>query len=266
MAPDYELAWEDLRSGFMNWPIWSRLGFLEIRRRYRRTVLGPFWTSAQLAVTVFAMGYLWAALFNQPVSEYFPFLTAGIITWALISSFLTEGSGIFLDAQGLLTSMYISRTLLVMIVIWRNLLVFLHNILVYALVVYLTGVPLNLNTLLIIPGIIIVLINGFWISLIIGLVSTRLRDVRQLVVSFLQILMFITPVVWSKDALKGRVRLTFMIELNPFYHLTELVRSPLMGQAPGILSWLFCIMMIVVGCTITFHLFSRFRQRIPYWL
>jgi lipopolysaccharide transport system permease protein len=266
LTPQYARALEDIYAGTSNWLMWSRLGWLEIRRRYRRTMVGPFWTSFNVAVMVFSMGFLWAALFNQPVATYMPYLTAGIVTWHLISSFLSEGATVFTSGAGLLTTMRIPQSLLVTTMVWRNVLVFFHNVVIFVLVMLIWQVPVTWNTLLVVPGLVLLALNGLWAGILLGVVGTRFRDMPQLLGGIVQIMMFLTPVMWSRDILKGREAIAYVIDVNPFYHAVEVVRTPLLGQAPSLVSWVVVILMIPAGTLLTLYVFSRFRQRVTYWL
>jgi ABC-type polysaccharide/polyol phosphate export permease len=266
VTPQYDRALQDVYSGVSNWLMWGRLGWLEIRRRYRRTFLGPFWTAFNIAVMVFSIGFLWAALFDQPVGTYMPYLTASVIVWQFMSTCMNEGATVFTAGTALITTMRISQTLLVVTMVWRNLLVFLHNLMIFVVVVLIWHVPVNWHTLLAVPGLVLLALNGLWVAILLGLVSTRFRDVPQLLSGLVTVLMFLTPVMWSRDILKGREAIAYVIDYNPFYYAIEVVRTPLLGQAPSLTSWLVMFFMIPLGAAFTLYIFSRFRQRVAYWL
>ena len=266
MRPDYSSAFKDVVSGIANWRMWVRLGWLDIRRRYRRTALGPFWTSFNLATLVFAMGFLWAALFNQRVGDYMPYLCASLVTWSFISTVVSEGSMVFISSQALLTSIRVTKTLLVVSMVWRNVIVFFHNLAIFVLVMLIWQVPVTWSTPLFFIGLFLLSLNGLWVGILTGLVATRFRDITQLLNGVIMIVMFCTPVMWSRDTVKGRVFISHFIDSNPFYHAMEVVRAPLLGHAPAMFSWVVTILITVVGGSLTLYIFSRFRQRITYWL
>lgn len=266
MTPQYARAIEDVRAGLSNWPMWTRLGWLDIKRRYRRTSIGPFWAASQVATMVFSVGFLWAALFGQPVSTYMPFLCSGLIVWLLFASFVNEGATVFTAAQPLLTSIRIPLTFLVVTMVWRNIIVFTHNLGVFVLVAIFWKIPITPQTLLFIPALFLLSLNGIWIGLLIGMIATRLRDIPQLVGGLLQIMMLLTPIMWSRSILSGHEAVSFLIDLNPLTHFIEVVRTPLLGGAPPLLSWAVTASSVVVGGSGTLVVFSRFRQRVSYWL
>ena len=71
--------------------IWGRLGWRENKRRYRRTVFGPFWTTVSLAMFVIALGLVWSNLWHTDPKVYLPFLTSGMLCWVLLSTICAEG-------------------------------------------------------------------------------------------------------------------------------------------------------------------------------
>ena len=117
--------------------------------------------------------------------------------------------------------------------------------------------------LLALPGLLLVLLNGALMSLCIGMVSARFRDIPQLIGSFVQIAFFVTPIFWTPDLLKGR---TFALDFNPFYHLLEIVRGPMLGTVPSSENYLAVALITLVNAVVAGTLFIRFRARISYWV
>ena len=89
------LAARDVREGIAGFAVWSTLGWLDIRQRYRRSVLGPLWITLTTLVTIAGMGPLYGALLRIPIEDFVPYLALGIIVWSLISSLIIEGCACF---------------------------------------------------------------------------------------------------------------------------------------------------------------------------
>ena len=89
-----EMAMADLRDGFAAWRLWGRMGWNDILQRYRRSVLGPFWLTASMAIMVVALGVLYAEPFNTPIRDFLPFLCTDLLVWNLLAAFLSEGGQI----------------------------------------------------------------------------------------------------------------------------------------------------------------------------
>lgn len=258
-------AGEDLLAGAFNWGVFTRLGWLEVKRRYRRTVIGPLWGSINLTVFVLALGTVGGGLLDKNFAEYLPFLAAGMIVWFWLSSTINESCTLFIAAATLFRQMQFSYSTLALALVWRNFVAFLHNIAIYFIAILLF-VPhhLTLQTLWVVPGVIVVLFNSVWVALLLGMLCLRFRDLQQMVATFVQIAMFITPIFWPPDKLDGIRRLIF-VDLNPLYSLIEIVRAPLLGTGPEFVAVAGAVVITVVGWSITFVLFGVFRRRIAYW-
>ena len=259
-----QIALIDILAGIHAINIWARLGWRDTKRRYRRTVFGPFWTTASLALFVLTLGILWANLWGHDPKTYLPYLTAGMVCWSLFSAVSTEGGACLIVQETLIKQLRISYTLLVCATVWRNVIVFFHNLIIYALVCIYGGVSITWATLLFIPGFILFCANAIWIVGLLGAVCTRYRDIQQLVGSLLQISMFLTPILWTPDQLKGRVAL--LADLNPLYHLIAIVRDPMLGVAPAPMQWIVVLAITVAGWTLLIRVMTKFRHRIVYWI
>ena len=263
MKPDYRRARADVLDGLTNWRIWSRLGWQEIKRRYRRTTLGPFWVTLSLGMFVGGMGFVWAPLFGASVSEYLPFISTGMVCWVFVSTIINEGCGTYTAAEAVIKQLNFSLSILNWILVWRNTIVLLHNLVIVAIVILVLQVPINWNMLLFFPGVLIVMVNGMWISMLLGMISARYRDVPQLVANLVQIMMFVTPVFWYAQQLGSRAK---VIDFNPLFHLIDVIRSPLLGHAPSLLSYGVDLAVAIVGWWVTMAIYARFRRRIAFWV
>lgn len=256
-------AFSDFRSGLSLWPLWMRLGWNDILQRYRRSMLGPFWLTASMAIMVIALGILYAELFNTPIHDFLPYLCVGLLVWNLISSFLIEGGTLFTGAESYIKQIRLPYSVYVYRSIWSKLIIFAHNFVIYFGVLIYFEIWPGATALLAIPGLLLVLINGAAANLWIGMVSARFRDVPQLINSGVQIVFFITPIMWKPELLRTRV---YIAEWNPFYHLVEIVRAPLLGSLPSTTNYVAVLLITAVNLIIVGAFFARFRSRISYWV
>jgi ABC-type polysaccharide/polyol phosphate export permease len=257
---------QDLANGLAKWPLWGRLGWLDIKRRYRRTIIGPFWTSISLLVFVMVIGAVGSGLLSKQTADYLPFLVSGMVVWTLLSSIMAESSNVFIAGSGLMRQMRIEFSLLVYALLWRNVIVFLHNMLVYVMVMTVCA-PEKFSPaiILVVPGIAILLVNGTWIAILLGMLTARFRDVQQLTQTVVQIAMFVTPLFWPADSLHG-MRRTLFVGINPLYYLLSIAREPLLGSVPDATSYTGTLVITLMGWCFTYLCFRRFRSRITYWL
>lgn len=253
----------DVISGLGSWQLWTTLGWNEILQRYRRSLLGPFWLTASMAIMVVTLGFLYAQLFKTPIEEFLPFLCVGLLVWTLISSFLLEGGVLFTGSESYIKQVKLPYSVYVFSSTWSKLIIFAHNLVIYFAVILYFGIWPGLTGLLALPGLMLVTINGALLTLLIGMVSARFRDIPQLIASAVQIVFFVTPIMWKPELLQQR---TYIATLNPVFHLIELVRAPLLGNVPSLQSYAAVLALTLVNLAVVSIFFTRFRARIAYWV
>jgi ABC-type polysaccharide/polyol phosphate export permease len=258
------VACVDVIAGMSAIDIWGRLGWRETKRRYRRTAFGPFWTTVSLAFFVTSLGLVWSNLWHKDPKTFLPYLTSGMLCWVFFLAVCTEGCGSFYGYEKLIKQLRISYTLLGSAVVWRNAIVFFHNLIIYVLVSIYAGISVNWASLLVIPGFALLCLNAVWIVVVLGTICARYRDFQQLVANILQVSLFLTPIFWSPDQLSGHT--AFFAQFNPLYHLIAIVREPLLGQAPTLMNWLVVGLITMVGWMVTLQILTKLRHRIVYWL
>ena len=258
------LALIDISEGLKERRIWFLLAWQDVKLRYRRSTLGPFWITLSMAITIYSMGLLYGRLFKMDLSQYYPFLASGILTWSLISSLLTEGVTIFVEAEQFIKQMKQPYSVFVFRIITRCFIIFFHNILVFLPIIFIFHVKISIASMFIPFSLVIIWINGASLGVILALLGTRFRDLAQLIISVVQIIFFLTPIIWSPSALPERYH--YIIKINPFAQFLELLRNPLLGISPSQYTILFTCLVTLLGLCISFSIFARYRARIPYWL
>ena len=253
----------DIVQGWRRKSLWGTMGLQEIRQRYRRSKIGPFWLTLSMGIMVLALGTLYGTIFGQELSDYLPYLSAGFVIWGLISGVILDGVSAFIQGEGLIKQLPAPLSIHIYRAAWTNLIIFAHNIVIFLLVSLWYGKYPGWTILLVPPAIMVILLNGVWIGLLFGLLSARFRDIPQIVGSVVQVMFFITPVIWKMEMLPGRA---LLLDLNPFYYLVEIVRSPLMGNPPSLQVILGAVLITIMGWAIAMLFYTALRWRLPYWV
>jgi ABC-2 type transport system permease protein len=262
---------DDLTLGWQQRQLWGHLGWQDIRQRYRRSVLGPIWISVTMAVTAIALGILYAGLFGNDLSVQLPYILVGFIIWGFISGCIAEGAEVFIANVGLITHLPAPLSVHVYRLIWRQVLFFLHNLVVYVVMLVVFPQPLSWSSLAAFPAFALLTVNGAWVALLLGIVTTRFRDLTPITQSIVQLAFFLTPIVWIYEdllnspnpAIAERARIA---ELNPFLHFVEILRRPMLGQPLEWRNWIVVLVITVLGWVVTLLALRRYRSRIAYWV
>ena len=255
-----------IRSAGM-WHIWGRLGVQDVRLRFRRSVVGPAWIFLNLAVLVMSIGFIYPHLLGQDPGDFVPYLTLGLITWAYLTNSIVDGGNAFIHAEG-----YIKQiSLPIYVYIFRSFvsigLTSLITFCAFAAVTVIYPVPLAPGTLFVIPGLLIMMTTSLLLITIFAHLNARFRDVAHTASVGMQVLFYLTPVIFPASMLLSRGNLRLVVELNPAYHLLEVIRRPVLtGQAAEWESYLAAGLVILVLAAVATAVVATYRRRIVFAL
>ncbi|MFH0412986.1 ABC transporter permease [Corynebacterium sp. L4756] len=263
-------AFKDLVQGARQRELWLMLGLQDIKQRYRRSVLGPFWITIATGVMALALGLLYSMLFQLPLADFLPHVTVGLIMWNFISGAIKEGSTIFIDNEGLIKQLPAPLSVHVYRLVWRQTLFLGHNMIIWLLLIIIFPRTLGWEFFLVIPGLLLLIVNGVWVAMFFGIVATRFRDVAPLLEALTQLLFYVTPIVWTTKtlldqggAVAERARIA---EINPLYHYLEVVRAPLIGEPVAAYHWWIVLACTAIGLFVAMMAMRQWRFRVSYWV
>lgn len=255
----------DLRDALLRTSLVARMGWQDVKQRYRRSALGPFWLTISMAVTIGSIGLVFSQVFHTSLTDFLPFLTIGLILWGFVSTVVTEGCTGFIVAEGVIKQLPMPLFFHMLRLTWRNIIILAHNIAIIPVIFILVGKPLEWAGVLSIFGLVVFVLNVLWVTSILAVLCTRYRDLPQIVGSVLQVVFYVTPIIWM-PSLAPEHAAAYLLDTNPLYHILEIVRAPLMGQIPTVTNWVFSVGMAAAGWTLALVIYGRFRRRVPYWL
>jgi ABC-type polysaccharide/polyol phosphate export permease len=248
-------------AGYFN--MWFLLGWYDIKQRYRRSLIGPLWITLSTGVMVCAIGFMFSNIFKLPTQEFLPYFAAGQTVWLFISTQINESCTTFVQYNSIIKQMSVPLSVHIMRRLWHNLILFGHNFLIIIIVLLIYN-KISWTIFLAIPAFILILILLFLISIMLGIICTRFRDITQVVAVFMQLIFFFTPILWMKKVLPGKH--SWLSDYNPFYHIVEIVRAPLLGVVPSWNLWVYLLTYITVAGIIALFFLKKFRHRVSYWL
>ena len=264
-AARHRLAIRDVVDGTRLWRLGVTLGWLDIKLRYRGSILGPFWLTLSTAIMVGALGAVYGTLFHMDLHSYLPFLALSLVLWNAISGVIGEACTAFLQAEGLIRSVRMPFFLHAIRVVVRNVITLLHNVGVIVVVFAIFRVPPGRDALLAVPGLMLWLVDAFAACLLLGAFCARFRDIPPIVASIVQIAFFITPIVWKPDQLANGSG--WWLPLNPFDSLLSVVRGPLLGDMPYAgATWISAVAYSALLLVVAWLLFVRVRGRLAFWV
>jgi ABC-2 type transport system permease protein/lipopolysaccharide transport system permease protein len=256
-------AVEDILAAARMRQLWLHSALADITIQYRRSIIGPFWLTLQMALLVAALAVLYSALFRQDIRTFLPYVAAGILVWNSISMVTLEGCRTFIGNAPLMLNTNLPLPVFAFRDVARNVIVFFHNLAAIILIYLYFPEYLTFDLLLLVPGIALLIVNALWVCLLLGMISARYRDMPQMVAALMQVAIFVTPVFWPASLIpRGMV----VVHGNVFYHLIEIVRAPILGTVPSLENYAVVLGMTVVGWILALGAYARYRSRIVFSL
>jgi lipopolysaccharide transport system permease protein len=224
----------------------------DLKVRYKQTFIGAGWAIFQPFITMVVFSVFFGGLANIPSDgvPYPIFVYVGLLFWQFFSSALSDTSNTLVSNQAIITKVYFPRLLLPISSVMTKLVDFLiAAIILVGLMAYYGYMP-HLSGFLIIP---LLLIISFMAAvgggLFLAAINVKYRDVRYALPFFIQILLFVTPVIYPAS-LAGKY--SVILAMNPMMGVIQNARAALLGTAPinwtllGI-SFLACLLLLIIG-------------------
>lgn len=257
---------DDTRQSARSWRKWYLFGMQGIRAAYARSRIGHFWITLLFLTTVVALGFVYTTIWQARTEEFLPFFALSQLIWVFFSGIVLESTHLYQAYAGHLKVQRQPLTLFVFSLVFKHLVVLAHNAVVVVLVYLYFRKPLDGVALLAIPGLLLVVVNSYWIALVTALVCARFRDIPSVVASIVQILFFVTPILWPPSAIKDPVLRLLLVDLNPIASLMAVTRDPLIGAMPEGRVYVATAAFTLAGLALAGVVFAKTRRRLVYWI
>ncbi len=183
--------------------------------------------------------------------------------WSLIVLPFVDAPTVLTRAKSLIHAYDMPISLHIMRAVAGYFLVFLHNMVVYVVVIATVNMPLDAYSLLFIPALVVIMIASTGAAMILSVYGARFRDLGPATAMVTSILFLLTPVFWNRTATMG---VQWVTNINPFYHFLEIARAPLLGKAPDPTNWTVAVVLAIILFVLGILAVSSNRSKLPYWV
>ena len=261
IRPKDKFHWTEFTDIWQHRELLYFLAWRDIKVRYKQTFIGIAWVLFQplLSMLVFTVFFGNFAKMPTDGAPYPIFVFIGLLFWQFFSTSLGDISNCLIANQNIISKVYFPRILLPISMIMTRLVDFLVAcVILVAMMVYYRFVP-DLSSVLIFPILIIVSATAaLGLGLFLAALNVKYRDVRYILPYFIQLMMFVTPVVYSSSILGGY---SWLLAINPIAGVIKTARSELLQSY--ITNWLqfgvsalACFLMLIIG-----WIYFRHRER-----
>ena len=238
------------------------LGWIEVKLRYTRSLLGPFWITLSACVLIGGMTLVNLSLFKVNISEVMPWIAIGIITWNYIATTIEESLALFEDQK--LLNVRIDPIELVAINVSKNIIIFFHNLVIIIPVVIFFDLPVTRNYLFLLYALVIFLINSFSFSILFGFLCLRYRDFILIVKNLLFLLFLMTPIFWIPANLNNN-RMA-LADYNILFQIIQTIRDPLLGNPLSIYCLLMTSIFTLLIALIAYFIYRINKTKVVFWI
>ncbi|GJL96490.1 MAG: sugar ABC transporter permease [Hyphobacterium sp.] len=246
----------------MRHELWTSLAQDDLRQRYRRTVFGLAWLTLSYFIFILAKIFIFGALNPAPLAWFAAYVTVGFLVWQIINSFVVDGATSLVNSETWVKGVQLPYSTYFYESISRDLIIFGHSAVVAGIVLVFTGHIPGWAALSVIPGLLLLVLNGLFLHMLLGVICLRYRDIVQVVQTVMRVLFFLTPLVWTADQVGP---IADYLVWNPFTYLIDIVRAPLIDNHIPVSSWMVSLGLTTVLGLASFSLFAVFRNRIAFW-
>lgn len=239
------------------------MAWSDTKARYKKSIIGPFWPVLTNLIGILGLGIVWATLLKEDINTFVPSLTLGLVAWQLISGVLIDGPICFNRQAGMIKNVAIPAWFFVLRLVARHTINLLHNLVIVVGVILYFNLPITVTTWLVVPGLILVILNLFWIMFMLGLLGARFRDIEHLINSVVPLLFFISPVIFRADRLPVSMDI---IWFNPLSYFIEVIRAPVLGAVPSLTAYVVLVGMLLFGSLATYGYSKAYGKRLAFWV
>lgn len=223
---------------FQNWVIAYHLAYFDVKMRYVRSVLGPFWITIQTAIFILTLSAIFTFVYKSTFDRYLPFFAISFVMWGMFSSSMIESANAIVRSQGYIKERGIAPIIFVQATFLKNFIYLLHNLPIAFIVLIYFKFTTPLWFLFSLPGFILYCFVIYLMSILVSFIASRFHDTGPLIESLTNLLFFMSPIIWEPSTVAKHPEI---LNFNPMYHMLEIWRGPLLNGEFSLMSY------IVVG-------------------
>jgi len=202
----------------------AALAWSDMRHRYVRSILGPFWMSIQMAIMVAVLGSVIGHFSNTSSVSRLPMLALSLTAWTFLNSVVGDATTALQNSASLIKDRALPPIIFLLQCSFRQALFALHNACV-PLILWLLLAPKDVTgALAALPGLVSFIVCTLGLGLVLGALATRFRDVKPIIESTLTLAFLSSPIIWSPEMINQG---STIMRFNPLTHLFAVWREPL---------------------------------------
>lgn len=240
------------------------LSITEIKLRYNRSIIGPFWITISTTVVLLGLTVVYGTLFGDELVDYLFYLAPGLIFWTMLTNTVTDATDAFIGEAGIMRQYSVDSRYVPFKNAITNYFIMLHNLIILALLYAFTNHTLNFESVIFsIVALLLGFANLVWLSGLVAILSLRFRDLKNLINSIMTLMFFATPIIWRAEDLAGKR--SYIVDFNPIFYFIEMFRGPIIGTI-NYESYFYMAVLFFIGHFLFIITYRRFEKNIITWV
>lgn len=261
-----------IKTIYMHWlelqkfaPVLRQLVRQQLILRYRRTALGYLWTLINPLLMMSVTAIVFATLFKVELKTFAIFLFAGMIPWNFFNSAVVQSSTAFISNESLIKKIYLPKLLFPLSVSLGILIDSFLSFIALFLIIILLGGALSWSLIFLPIAFMLLFFFTFGLALIISVATVFFRDLQYIMTVAMQALFFLTPVIYNKQMLAGKI--AWLVSMNPVASYIELFRAPLVeAMFPSLSVIINAIFFALLSMAFGVAIFIRYEKKVVFRL
>jgi lipopolysaccharide transport system permease protein len=236
IRPKKTFSMEDVREIWRYKELLYFFVWRDLKVRYKQTSIGIVWALIQPFVTMVVFSIFFGGLAKMPSDgvPYPIFVYVGLLFWQFFSSALGDTSNTLLNNQSIITKVYFPRLILPIASVATKLVDFTIGTTMLVILMFYFGYVPHISGLFILPLLLLItFMTSVGLGLFLASVNVKYRDIRYALPFFMQILLYVTPVIYPAS-IAGKY--SWILAVNPMMGVIQNARAAVLGTAP--INWL----------------------------
>lgn len=246
---------------------WLALVRIDLRNRYRRSILGLGWSLLQPIAMTAVICTVFSQLYRMNIRTFGPSLLAGLTMWNFIAASVNGGCQSFFQNESYIRQQPAPLAIYPLRAALGGAFHLLLGLIVVAAASSVLHGPGNLWALpALLPAIVLLFVFGWSLAILAGVMNVRFQDTQHLVEVLLQILFYLTPIIYPAEMLRQRGA-GWIIDVNPLAAFLELIRRPILdGQLPSLAAFSVAAATALAAATLAAATLARVERRLIFHL
>jgi homopolymeric O-antigen transport system permease protein len=256
-------ATTDIVSSVQRWPDWLTLAWYDFILPHRRAVVGPLWEMLTVVAWVLGLSIVFLPSEHSEGVSYIAYVACGVTAFGFISNVITSSPGLLRQRASLLLNVPVPMGFFAFRLVAMSAIRLMFQMVVVLATVLLFSGGFTREVIWAVPALIAYFATAAWVALLLAIVGARFADVQFAASATMRFLFFLSPVFWHPVGSSMR---TTLATYNPLTYFLDILRMPLLGEAPTLTAWAVVVTLSAAGALVTWITFFRTRARLPFWL